>query len=69
MGGVKRGGERDEEGTLSSSLVTENTNSVLREERGGVMLTVISTNHIKLSPPGGAVLQQLYGEEFIFFQR
>lgn len=29
MGGVKRGADRDEEGTLRSSLVTENTNSVL----------------------------------------
>lgn len=28
---MKRGGEREEEGTLSSSLVTENTNSVLDE--------------------------------------
>lgn len=26
---MKRGGEREDEGTLSNSLVTENTNSVL----------------------------------------
>lgn len=29
MGGVKRGGDRDDAGTPSSSLVTENTSSVL----------------------------------------